>query len=52
MVKLFPKDAWTQRYLLISWISEVNTSEQTRSAYWESLISFDMKDSTHRLETG
>ena len=32
MVKLFPKDAWTQRYLLISWISEVNTSEQTRSA--------------------
>ena len=24
MVKLVPKDPWTQRYLLISWISEVN----------------------------
>ena len=24
MVDLFPKDSWTRRYLLISWISEVN----------------------------
>ena len=27
MVDLFPKDSWTRRYLLISWISEVNAKD-------------------------
>ena len=35
MVDLFPKDSWTRRYLLISWISEVNAKDGESNNWWE-----------------